>query len=402
MSEVNWDFYDKNGFTRIINVNGTMTGLGASMAVKPAIEATAEIMPHFVDMHELQEKASKIIEDLTGAEAGFIAASASAGISMSVAACLTGENVGKIEQLPTIIHGEKNKVAVQMGHLCNYGASIEQAVTLTGAEVKIVGQSTQALDHQLEYALEDGVIAAIYVVSHHVVEYGQIPLKRFCEICHAADVPVIVDAASEYDLRTFLNQGADIVIYSGHKFLSGPTSGIIAGKKNLVKAAYMQNLGIARGMKIGKESIFGVMAALTSWKTRDHTAIRRKEKAVLEMWLNACKNINGVMASIHTDVTHNPLDRLKIQIDESVLGASAAAIALALSSNEPKIIVRDHEVELDYIQLDPCNLDQGHAEIVKNALTSIFQKASQRKLLEPNSNLLRNANILSYIEWSQK
>lgn len=401
MSKVNWGFYDKNDFTRIINVNGTMTGLGASMAVEAAIEATAEIMPHFVNMHELQEKASKIIEDLTGAEAGFIAASASAGISMLVAACLTGDNVGKIEQLP-MVRGEKRKVAIQMGHLCNYGASIEQAVALTGAEVEIVGQSTQALDHQLEYALENDVIAAVYVVSHHVVEYGQIPLKRFCEICHAADVPVIVDVASEYDLRVFLDQGADVVIYSGHKFLSGPTSGIIAGKKSLVKAAYMQNLGIARGMKIGKESIFGAMAALTSWKTRDHTAIREKEKAVLEIWLDACRNIDGVMVSLHADVTHNPLDRLKIQIDSSVLGASAGAIALDLSSYEPKIIVRDHEVELGYIQLDPCNLDQGHAEIVAIALKSVFEKASLGKLLEPDFDLSRNAGIRSYIEWNQK
>ncbi|MBL1422278.1 MAG: aminotransferase class V-fold PLP-dependent enzyme [Alphaproteobacteria bacterium] len=398
MSKVNWDFYDKNGFTRIINVNGTMTGLGASMAVQPAIQATAEIMPHFVNMHELQEKASSVISELTGAEAGFIAASASAGISMSIAACLTGDSVGKIEQLPKTI-GQPIKVAVQMGHLCHYGASIEQAISLTGAQVTIVGQSTQVLDHQLEYAVSNEAIAAVYVVSHHVVEYGQIPLKRFCEICHAADVPVIVDAASEYDLEIFLADGADIVIYSGHKFLSGPTSGILAGKKDLIKAAYMQNLGIARGMKIGKESIYGAMAALKAWKKRDHAAIRQQEQSALKMWLKTCENINGITASMHADVTHNPLDRLKIQIDKTNLGASAGAIALALNSNNPKIIVRDHEVELGYIQLDPCNLAQGHAEIVSTALTSIFEQAILGNLPEPDFNKSRNSSINSYLNW---
>ena len=61
---------------------------------------------------------------------------------------------------------------------------------------------------------------ALYVVAHHTVQYGMLSLEEFCEICHAKGVPVIVDAASEYDLRGFLARGADIVIYSGHKFLS--------------------------------------------------------------------------------------------------------------------------------------------------------------------------------------
>lgn len=400
MSDVNWEFYDKYGFERIINVNGTMTGLGASRAVKAAVDATAEIMPHFVNMHDLQSKAAQIISELTGAETGFVTASAAAGISMSIAACMTGADIGHIEQLPKAA-GKNNKVAVQMGHLCNYGAAIEQCVALTGAEVRIVGQSTQTLDHQLQYALDEEVIAALYVVSHHVVEYGQMLLKRFCEICHKADVPVIVDAASEYDLRKFLNDGADIVIYSGHKFLSGPTSGIVAGEKALVKAAYMQNLGIGRGMKIGKESIFGVMAALKAWQTRDHDGIRNAEKAALNKWQSACQEIAGVTATQHADVTGNPLSRLKIEIDCGILGASAGAIAQALAQYKPSIIVRDHEVELGYFQLDPCNLDVGHADIVCAALSDVFSDAKAGKLTEPDADKLRNAGIQAYINWEE-
>lgn len=398
MSKVNWDFYTKNGFEPLINVNGTMTGIGASRAVPQAVAATAEIMPHFVNMRELQAKASKVISAATGAEAGFMAASASAGISMAVAGCITGLNVGHVEQLPQT--GEKNKVAVQMGHLCNYGASIEQAVRLTGAEVSIVGQATQTLDHQLQAALDDHVVAAIYVVSHHVVEYGQIPLKRFCEICHNANVPVIVDAASEYDLQIFLAQGADIVIYSGHKFLGGPTSGIVAGKRDLIKAAYLQNLGIARGMKIGKESIFGAMAALTAWASRDHAAIRQQEHATLKLWAKACQGFKGIDTNIQADVTHNPLDRLKITINSAEANASPAAIAHALGQYEPPILVRDHEVELGYIQLDPCNLADGHAEIVAIALKQVLQQAAKGQLQEPDTNLTRNAGIQSYLNWN--
>ena len=140
-------------------------------------------MPHFVNIHELQSKASTVIQNLTGAEAGFISASAAAGLSMSIAGAMTGLNPAHAEQLP-LTPGSRHNVPVQMGHLCHYGAAIEQAISLTGATCIAVGQSTQVLDHQLEAALDEITAAAVYVVSHHVVEYGQIPLGRFCEICH--------------------------------------------------------------------------------------------------------------------------------------------------------------------------------------------------------------------------
>src|SRR6202007_31539 len=110
-------------------------------------------------------------------------------------------------------------------------------------------------------------------------------LKQFAAICRAKGVPVIVDAASEYDLKGFLQQGGDIVIFSGHKFLGGPTTGIVAGRKDLVRAAYLQNRGIGRGMKVGKESIAGTIAALEAWGKRDHKAVRARETGYLKLWM---------------------------------------------------------------------------------------------------------------------
>ena len=137
-----------------------------------------------------------------------------------------------------------------------------------------VGQATSSSAYQLAGSITDRTAAAVFVVSHHVVDYAQIPLKTFVEVCHAKGVPVIVDAASEYDLRMFIAAGVDIAVYSGHKFLGGPTSGVVAGRKDLIRASYLQNHGIGRGMKVGKETIIGVAAALTAWKTRDHAGIR--------------------------------------------------------------------------------------------------------------------------------
>ncbi|MBN9887066.1 aminotransferase class V-fold PLP-dependent enzyme [Salipiger abyssi] len=391
-----WDWHDAQGLSRVINVSGTMTGLGASVTAAPVQQAVAAAMGRFVKMHELQARASEVIARLTGAEAGFMTASASAGVSLSLAGCMTGLNPGAAEALPRD-PGEAPNVVVQMGHLCGYGAPISQAVELTGGAVRSIGQSTLCTDYALEAALDETVAAALYVVSHHVVHYGQIPLRRFAEICHARGVPVVVDAASEYDLRGFLAAGADIVNYSGHKFLGGPTSGIVAGRRDLVRAGYLQNIGIGRGMKIGKESIAGVIAALEAWETRDHAGIHARERAALDLWTGALAGIDGVAARIVPDPTGNPLDRLEVHVDAARLGAGAGSVAGLLAARDPAIIVRDHEVELGYFQLDPCNLLPGQAEIVAESLVACLNDRAALAQAVPAD--ARNGGVAGYLQW---
>ncbi|MFV0382968.1 aminotransferase class V-fold PLP-dependent enzyme [Paracoccus sp. (in: a-proteobacteria)] len=396
MTDSMWDWHDKQGFTRIINVSGTMTGLGSSVTDPAVGQATAVAMGRFVRMHELQARASGVIARLTGAEAGCVTASASAGISLCAAGCISGLDAARAEALPQA-PGPKSAIVAQAGHLCHYGAAIGTAVALAGGTLRQIGSSTHCADHQLVAALDDSVAAALYVVSHHVVHYGQIPFARFTEIAHARGVPVIVDAASEYDLTGFIDQGADLAIYSGHKFLAGPTSGIVAGRRDLVRAAYLQNIGIGRGMKIGKESIAGLIAAIEGWMTRDAPAIRRREREALDLWRDAVAGLPGIRATIVPDPTNNPLDRLQINVDTSIAGASAAQFAGALARQNPALIVRDHEVELGYFQLDPCNLLPEQAPVVAETLARVL--ADGRALSGETGADPRNAGVNGYLNW---
>ncbi|RWY74084.1 aminotransferase class V-fold PLP-dependent enzyme [Rhizobium leguminosarum] len=362
------------GLRPVINVSGTMTSLGASIVVPEAISAMASILPHFVEINDLQRKASGVIGRLTGGEAGFVTASCSAGISLAVAGAITGNNLLAIERLPDVVP-EKNEVLVQMGHVVSYGAPVDQAIRLAGGKVVLVGQATSTHRFHMENAITDKTAAAVYVVSHHVVDYGLLNLKEFVEIAHAKGVPVIVDAASEYDLRIFLEQGADIALYSGHKFLGGPTSGIVAGSKELVRHAFLQNMGIGRGMKVGKESIFGVMAALEAWENRDHAGIRERETGYLNLWKRTLDGRPGLTALIEPDPTHNPLERLRLIVDPEPAHITAWDLADALAKGSPPIIVRDHEVEHRYFYLDPCNLHPGEETVVAERLAQELDKA---------------------------
>lgn len=393
-----WNWHEQHGFSPIINVSGTMTGLGASITSPAVREATTKAMARFVKMHELQAHASKVIARVTGAEAGCMSASASAGISLVIAGCMTGLDPAKAEALP-LQPGPRCEVVVQAGHLCGYGAPIETAIALTGATTRQIGQSTLAMDHQLDGALGEHTAAALYVVSHHVVHYGQIPFERFAAICKAKGVPVIVDAASEYDLQGFIAAGADIAIYSAHKFLGGPTGGIIAGHREAVRAAYLQNIGIGRCMKIGKESIAGAIAAMQEWLERDHQGVREEEHRVLELWRSRLSQLPGVKPVIVPDPTGNPLSRLQVEIDADEAGASAATFARALSEQTPAVIVRDHEVELGYFQLDPCNLMPGQEELVGQAVYETLKRGHNFSQEPDDLARARNGGVDGYLTW---
>lgn len=371
------DIRARLGLRPIINVSGTMTALGAAIVVPEAIRAASDILPEWVEINDLHRKASHVIAKATGAEAGFVTASTSAGITLAIAGAMTGADLARVEQLPDA-SGMRDEVLIQMGHMTGYGAPIEQAVRLAGAKVVPIGNVTDARLYQLEAKLTERTAAALYVVSHHTVQYGQLPLDAFATACHQKGVPVIADLASEYDLRGFLAAGADIAIYSAHKFLGGLTAGIVAGRKDLVRATFLQNNGIGRGMKVGKESVVATMAALEAWSRRDHQAIRARERNALDLWVAKFSGQPGVTAEIIPDPTGNPLDRLKLSVDHELAGTTAWGLADALAAGDPPVIVRDHEVELGFFQLDPCNLHPGEAEVVGERIVAELTAARAR------------------------
>ena len=368
------DIRTRLGVRPVINVSGTMTALGASIVVPEAVEAVSAILGEFVEIDDLQRKASAAIARLCQAEAGFVTASCSAGITLGVAAAMTGCDLAAIERLPDA-SGLKHEAVILAGHMVNYGAPVEQAIRLAGARVVPVGQATSAHAYQLAGAITERAAAAVYVVSHHTVQYGMLPLPTFAEIAHAKGVPVIVDAASEYDLRGFLAAGADLALYSSHKFLGGPTAGIVAGRLDLVRAAYLQNGGIGRGMKVGKEGIAGTIAALEAWERRDHAAVRAREAGALDLWRQALAGRPGVSAAVVPDPTDNPLDRLQVAIEPEAAHITAWDLARRLASGRRPVIVRDHEIEHGYFLMDPCNLHPGEERIVAQRLVEELEAA---------------------------
>ena len=348
--------------SKIINVAGTMTTLGASAVSDEVIGAMVDVLPKFVDMVELQREASLTISRVIGSEAGCITACSAAAIAISVAACMTGVDMAKVEQLPDT-SGVKDEVVLQRGHSIWFGGSISQMVRISGAKVVEIGDVTRAGAYQMDGAINDQTAAALYVVSHHTVQYGLVDLETFSRVAHNHGIPVIVDAASESNMQVFFDQGADIVCYSGHKFLAGPTSGIIAGRSDLVKAClFHQYHGIGRAMKAGKESIVGAIAALERWERMDHAEVLAQQGQILDAFVNGLSDVAGLNISVVPDPAESPTKRAKVSVEEREVGLEAFQLADELKRGSPAIYVRDNEtIDGGYFLLDPtcCSLDQA-------------------------------------------
>src|SRR5262249_9885688 len=157
----------------------------------------------------------------------------------------------------------------------------------------------------------------------------------FIAVCHEAEVPVIVDAASEHDWPALVAAGADLVLFSVQKAPGGPTAGVIAGRRTLVRACYAQQRGIGRMMKASKESVVGTIAALRRWKTRDFAAERAVTEERVAAVIERLTGLAGVALSSEPDETGNPFSRVVLRIDPLAAGYGALDLAQALAAGKP-------------------------------------------------------------------
>ena len=359
------DLFEEYGLTRVINACGKMTHLSGAIVLPEIAEAASESLNHFFLLDELQAKVGQVIAEISGAEAGCVTACTSAGITLSIAACMTGHDLAKVLQLPCT-QGMKSRVLIQKGHCINYGHPVTQSIRLSGANVVEVGVVNRCTVEELRYALEQGGVAAIvHVESHHTVRYGWIPLPEVVQLAHSFGVPVIVDgAAQDHRLPTLIATGADLVLVSAHKYLCSTTGGIVAGRKTLVDSLYLQNRGIGRPMKAGKEAIVGALAALRYRQQEDVAAWTAEQDRKVALILERLQDLEQIRLSVDADPNGCPFSRVRITLDPSQGGLDARGLRDALAAGDPTIVVRAHHVDEGYINLDAIEMTDAEIEHV--------------------------------------
>jgi D-glucosaminate-6-phosphate ammonia-lyase len=354
------------GLRPVINAAGAMTYLGASAADPEVAAVVGEACRHFVDLEALQHEVGRRLAAASGAEAGLAVGCAAAGIATGIAACITGDDPGSVCLLPDW-PGPRRQVVLAKAHAVNFGAPVTQMVRLAGGRPVEVGEVNRVSDAELDRAFKDNAAAALYVVSHHADPRGAPGLERFIDLAHAAAVPVLVDAAAEVDLGRYVAQGADLVVYSGHKAIRGPTSGILVGRADLIRAAALhQNMGIGRAMKIGKEQMAGLAAAVERYECRDASGEAQRWADIVSA-LEA--RLSATYETVRTGERHRGIVRL------TLMGTPdwARTLVRRLEAGDPSIRTRNHELAMGRVTLDPRFLDLDQVDLICRRLEEFAQ-----------------------------
>ena len=334
------DVYEQLGVPTVVNAAATFTAIGGALMPPEVLDAMRAAAAHNVDMHELHRAAGRRIAELTRNEAAYVTGGCAAGIVLAILAARNGGDPQVITDWPGH-HEARHEVIMHAAHRIPY----DPAVMLAGGVIRQIGDMFQTFPWQLEGAINDRTAAVLYVAGTHVPQTA-LPLEVVCDIAHRHGVPVIVDAAAQLppadNLWRFTREcAADVAVFSGGKGLRGPqSSGLMVGSSAFIEAARQNGAPYqrwARALKVGKEEIVGLTAAVERFVTMDHAAMRRRSQADCEAWVTALAGLEGVDATIEaTNEAGQSLPRVHVTVSPP---ADAARMTAFFDAASPRLAV---------------------------------------------------------------
>ncbi len=359
--------YDLLGVEPVINAGGTHTTHGGSSMHPEVVEAMAQASNSFVPIIELNRKVGEYIAQVTGAEAGMVTAGAASGIALAAAACMTGTDIAKVRRLPDT-SGMKSRILMQHAHYGTYGNTHRS----TGAGVDLAGSASGCIVEELEAAITPETAAIGYLFAPGLVQTGP-TLSQTVEIAHRHDIPVMLDSAAmlppRENLRRFIDEGADLVIFSGGKFIGGPqATGLLFGKKDLVEAALMNSSphhAIGRPQKVAREEMVGLATALRLYVDLDEEAFLAGKRAQAKHVADRLQSVPNVSCEVKHDYFRHFVPTAVVELNSDWTGPSIPEIARRIHEGSPRIYVASSQ---DSLNVNPFNLRDGEEEVVARRL----------------------------------
>ena len=381
--------YQRLGVPTVINACGTVTRLSGGHMHPEVAAAMVAASRECVDMVDLQAGACRVITRVTGAEAGIVTSGASAGILLGAAACLAGLDPARMNRLPHVADGRNEFVVVR-----SQRNMYDRALVVAGGTIIEVGipdrYSGPGVRDASAWEIAGAITprtAAIYYLAH---AQSQPPLPDVAAVAREHGIPLLVDAAAQLppaaNLRRFLEQGADLVAFSGGKAIGGPqSSGILCGRADLISSALLQMLdldvfpdlwrapaefsaqrqlpglphhGIGRSCKTGKEEIVGLLVALERFAADTDAGRRQAWSAILHQIIAAARE----PANLTLRILEGAIPSLE------VTSPDASALAASLAVGSPPIhcsLARRHEGVLLF---SPVSLTLDQARIIGERL----------------------------------
>ena len=328
------DYYEKLGVRKIINAAGTYTYLTASLMPPEVQAAVAFAATHSVVLRDLQSAAGAYIAKRLQCEAALVSCGAASALSLGTAGCMTLGNADGAKELPLRSSAFKNEVLIQKGHRLSH----EHALEMCGA--KLVEVETLA---DYEPAFTPRTAMAFFF---NAAEEGQISREAWVRVAHAHGVPSFIDAAADVppiaNLWNYTKMGFDLVTFSGGKGIRGPqNAGLLLGRRDLIEAAANNNnpndRSLGRGMKVAKEQIVGMVAALDWLLSQTDEKIEADARRRAERIIAQLRDLPTLTTEILVPSVANHVPHLLIRYDQQRIGITPLDVAKALREGTPSI-----------------------------------------------------------------
>jgi len=328
------DYYAKLGVEKIINAAGTYTYLTAAIMPPQVQRAVAQAALHPVVLKDLQRAAGEYIAKRLHCEGALVTSGASAALTLATAACIASANGATPEQIPQDVASMKKEVIVQKLHRYEY----DHAMLLCG--VRIVEVVT--LDDYRRAFTPKTIMTNFF----NSAEGGEIDRQMWLDVAHQHNVPCHMDAAADMppieNLWKYTGMGYDLVCFSGGKGIRGPqNAGLLLGKKHLVDLAALNDSpnsdAVGRGMKVAKEQIVGMVAAVDWLLEQSDEANQAEYMRRANTIIRMVKDVPTMATEIFMPEVANHVPHLILAYDPSVVGITPKEVQERLRNQRPQI-----------------------------------------------------------------
>jgi D-glucosaminate-6-phosphate ammonia-lyase len=366
------DYFRELGIRPFINAAGTYTAMTASLMPEEVMDAINYASKRYVMLEQLHDRVGERIAKLVRAEAAMVTAGAASALTLGTAAVLTGTDRQKIAELPNLgspAAPMKSEVIIQKAHRFGY----ERAVRNCG--VRLVEVESR---DDLERAVNGNTAMMLFYNNNNTA--GQIRDEEFVALGRKHSIPTFNDAAADVppveNLWKYTGMGFDLVAFSGGKGIRGPQSaGLLLGRAPLIAAARLNGSpngnAIGRGMKVNKEEMVGMLAALELFVAKDHAKEAREFERRAESIRNSARAVPGVTAEIFVPEVANHVPHVRVTWDRAAIPLAAAGVVSTLQDGEPSIVIRS---EGESLVIGVWMMQPGEDRIVATRLRQVLDR----------------------------
>jgi L-seryl-tRNA(Ser) seleniumtransferase len=361
------DYFRELGVRPFINAAGTYTAMTASLMPPEVMEAINYASKQYVMLDELHDKVGERIATLVHAEAAMVSSGAAAALTLGTAAVLTGSDRQKIVDLPNLTT-MKSEVIIQKSHRFGY----DHAVRNCGVRLVEVESADD-----LERAINDKTAMMLFYNNNN--KEGRIQDEEFVRLGKKHSILTFNDAAADVppvdNLWKYTKMGFDLVTFSGGKGMRGPQSaGLLLGRKDLIAAARLNappnGNTVGRGMKVNKEEMLGMLAALELYLEKDHAKEQLDFEKRAEVIRSSAASLPGVKAEVFVPEVANHVPHVRISWDTAARKLTPADVVKALRDGDPSIGTRS---EGENLVIGVWMMRPGEDKIVARRLRQVLE-----------------------------